>query len=266
VWRRALEPLRELQFVSLDSAGVSPTLRIRKEVYFERVIVDEPSDGESQLILDLRELNNVLAHERETDALVDLGNAFYDVQRYDKAIEAYDHAIDLDPTLATAWYNKGLALDSLQRYDEAAEAYREGLKRDGSAVWIWRNLADVQVTHLHRPEEALHAIQQAVQDEPESIRGWAIMGDVEAARGHRDLARAAYERALALPADDALGWYSRGRALIGLERYPDALDALNQALALDSENADAWHLKARALRAIGWDDEADEAERRANEL
>jgi tetratricopeptide (TPR) repeat protein len=40
-----------------------------------------------------------------------LGNILYKMKKYDDAIECYNHAIELDPMIAKAWYNKKLALD-----------------------------------------------------------------------------------------------------------------------------------------------------------
>jgi len=82
------------------------------------------------------------------------------------------------------------------------------------------------------------------------IRAWVTMGDVRAALGQPKDAAAAHARALALAPQDALGWFSQGRALIGLRRYPTALDAITRVLTLDPEDADTWRLKAKAITAL----------------
>ena len=41
------------------------------------------------------------------------GNEFYYKKKYEKSIECYDKALEIDPKNATAWNNKGLALDNL---------------------------------------------------------------------------------------------------------------------------------------------------------
>ncbi len=50
--------------------------------------------------------------------------------RRDEALAAYDRALALDPTLAQAWYNKGVSLDALGRRDEALAAYDRALALD----------------------------------------------------------------------------------------------------------------------------------------
>ena len=56
------------------------------------------------------------------------GNAFKNAGRYVDAIKCYDRAIDIEPTLAIAWHNKGLALQKLSRENEAQVAFVMAMK------------------------------------------------------------------------------------------------------------------------------------------
>jgi len=51
------------------------------------------------------------------------GDAFKSAGPYVDAIKCYDRAIDIQPNLAKAWYNKGLALQKLSREKEAQVAF-----------------------------------------------------------------------------------------------------------------------------------------------
>jgi tetratricopeptide (TPR) repeat protein len=42
------------------------------------------------------------------------GNEHYYNKEYKEAMECYDKALEIDPNDASAWYNKGLALNKLQ--------------------------------------------------------------------------------------------------------------------------------------------------------
>ena len=41
---------------------------------------------------------------------------------------SYDKATKINPNDASAWYNKGIALDNLGRYEEAIECFDEATK------------------------------------------------------------------------------------------------------------------------------------------
>ena len=50
-------------------------------------------------------------------------NALYNQGQYERALNAYNTTIGMDPALAEAWYGKGNALYKLGRFDEAASIF-----------------------------------------------------------------------------------------------------------------------------------------------
>jgi tetratricopeptide (TPR) repeat protein len=49
----------------------------------------------------------VPVHASQADDLISDGNAYYSQGMYQEAIGCFERAIDLDPSNAAAWYNKG---------------------------------------------------------------------------------------------------------------------------------------------------------------
>jgi tetratricopeptide (TPR) repeat protein len=52
-----------------------------------------------------------------------LGLAYFYKSLYDKVVADFTKSLELDPTLADAYYNKALALETAGRQEEAREAY-----------------------------------------------------------------------------------------------------------------------------------------------
>jgi tetratricopeptide (TPR) repeat protein len=50
--------------------------------------------------------------------------------KYDKAMEAFDYAIRLDPNDTTAWNDKGSALFQLGKYNESITCFDEAIRLD----------------------------------------------------------------------------------------------------------------------------------------
>ena len=88
-----------------------------------------------------------------------LGNAYYDRNRYDKAIHVYHKAVRINPEHAGTWYNLGNAYHELKHHNEAITAYREAVRIDPELTGAWYSLGIIYDT-LGRHAEADNANQQ----------------------------------------------------------------------------------------------------------
>jgi len=87
----------------------------------------------------------------------DLAEAYYNrsltyakLDQYGRAIEDYDKAIELNPTLAEAYANRGIAYSEIQRYEEATR----DLKKAGI---LFLKKAGILFLHSERGEDAVKA-------------------------------------------------------------------------------------------------------------
>ena len=58
------------------------------------------------------------------------GAAYYYLGQYQRAIEDYDKAIQLDPDYATAYYNRGGSYSDLAQYQRAIEGFDKAIQLD----------------------------------------------------------------------------------------------------------------------------------------
>src|SRR5271157_5210813 len=73
--------------------------------------------------------------------LNNLGVAYMNQQRMDKAVEEFDQALKADPGLTAAELNKGIALLNLQKLPEAEEALDTAAAKEPSNPRVWYNLS-----------------------------------------------------------------------------------------------------------------------------
>jgi tetratricopeptide (TPR) repeat protein len=73
---------------------------------------------------------------------VDIASLYYERSKYSdsmplltKAIEHYDTAVDLDPHLQEAWFNRALCYEQMARFKEARHDWEEYLKLDPNSPW-----------------------------------------------------------------------------------------------------------------------------------
>ncbi|RLI95338.1 MAG: hypothetical protein DRO92_01970 [Candidatus Altiarchaeales archaeon] len=50
------------------------------------------------------------------------------MKKFKEELEAYNKALEINPTLDRAWYNKGIALYQLGRYNESIEAFNKAIE------------------------------------------------------------------------------------------------------------------------------------------
>jgi len=78
-----------------------------------------------------------------------------------------------------------------------------------------------------------------IAEAPDSARSHRELGSVLADHGKFDLARAEFERSLAIKPEDPATLYNLGNALLQERRYDDAIEAYERALAAKPDFADA---------------------------
>ncbi|MEL6581075.1 MAG: tetratricopeptide repeat protein, partial [Cyanobacteria bacterium J06621_12] len=210
----------------------------------------------------------------------DLGNALFNLGRYEDAIAAYDQALAIKPELHEAWYNRGIALFSLGRYEDAIAAYDQALAIKPDDPEAWNNRGNA-LANLERYEDAIASFDKALAIKPDDHKAWynrgialfnleryedaiadydqalAIKPDLHEALYNRgvaldDLERyegaiADYDQALAIKPDKDEAWNNRGTALANLEKYEDAIAAYDQALAIKPDKDEAWNNRGNAL-------------------
>lgn len=212
------------------------------------------------------------------------GNAAYDAQRFEEALQYYEQAISLDGSYAAAFIGKGLALRSLMRFDEALLAYERATQLDPSDPVAYNNKSRVLILldwygeavraaeqaiqlnpnyalayynkgyalgELKRYEEELAAYEQAIQLDASFVLAYNAKGVTLNILRHYDEALAALDRAIELAPTFATAHTNRGNVLCALSRYEEAIAAYDLALQLDMGATSAVSGKSKALAALG---------------
>jgi cytochrome c-type biogenesis protein CcmH/NrfG len=87
----------------------------------------------------------VAANPRDVNALVQLGNLYYDSNRYGDAVDYYGRALDLDPRNVDVRTDRGTSYWNLGQADNAIVEFRKALEVDPSHAQTLYNLGVVYV-------------------------------------------------------------------------------------------------------------------------
>src|SRR5687768_1458254 len=84
--------------------------------------------------------------ETELQAEIDRGQELRFAGDFDGALEAFNHAIELDPESASAYTNRGLLFFDAGRYEDAIADYTTALEFDSTDALIYANRASAYGT------------------------------------------------------------------------------------------------------------------------
>ncbi len=125
---------------------------------------------------------------------VEKANSYYSQRKWDKAINAFEEAIKLDPKNAVYWQSKGTALYNQGKYDEAVKAFEEAIKLDpkNEDYWQFKGWA---LNNQGKYDEAIKAYDEAIKLDPKPGEAWHDKGLAIKSLGRTTEANAAFAKA-----------------------------------------------------------------------
>ncbi len=203
--------------------------------------------------------------EQSAARLIEEGNALEDDARLQDAMQRYEEAIRLAPTLARAHLNRGNVLLAVGNTLGAIEAFTTALKHDPAYAPAHFNMGNAYV-RSGRPQEALAAYREALAARPEFADAEVALGLLLDGLGQTEAAVASYRRALALNPQNAEVHASLGDALRSLGQHADAAESYHRALDINPQNFELHHNLGMYLQGLGHTSTAVASYRRALEL
>lgn len=177
-----------------------------------------------------------------------LGNILQQRGSHGEAEAAFRRAVELDPRLAQAHANLGHVLRATGRHDAALAAFRAALAQEPRLLSAWAGLGQSQLA-LRDASGAVTSFERALALKPGDARlrfllGTALLDTGAFARAEAELKAVAG----VLPMPET--WCNLGRAIIGQERWGDALEPLDAALRLKPDMTEAHFNRALAFFAL----------------
>lgn len=162
------------------------------------------------------------------------------VREFEKAIDNFTKAVERDPGMAVAYYDKACALSNINRHGEAVEQLNLALDRGFDA----EQARSLQFSILRREwtdrsaegkwDEAEEAVRKALSIYPEKADVWCFLGFVMQKRNDIREAESAYSKALSLDPTAEIAVHNL--ALLAIDRK-DSRRALELLGTLEKMNS-----------------------------
>lgn len=226
------------------------------------------------------------AKSSEAYAWNEKGNVHYKQGEFEEAINAYNKAIQLDPTLGWPYSNLALTYLTMGQCAEAILLYRKSielLNSNEEKAISWNGLGNVYRC-INDYANAVAAYQKAAELDPRtagmrdgaedfqaghtprSAQSWNDLGEVFFKTGAYDEAINAFNQAIKLDPESGWPYSNLARTLAGQGKYTEAIPLYQKSIDLlqeDKEKAAVWNRLGNVYRKLNDYDNAIKAYQKA---
>src|SRR5665647_377762 len=191
---------------------------------------------------------------RHFDALHMLGVIAGRTGNPTRAIELISKAIEVNPSVAAAYANRGNALSALKQHQAAIESYGKALaiKPDYANAYGNRGTA---LNELKQYQAAIASYDKATAINPDHALAWCNCGVAWYELKQYQAAIDRYDRAIAIAPAYADAYANRAAALNELKQYQAAVHSYDNALAIEPAYAFLYGRRLHAkMRICDWSD------------
>ena len=203
--------------------------------------------------------------EEDIDLLYDLAYCSEKAGYYDDSIRYYHQYLDVNPFSESAWYNLGVNFHSLEKFRKALEAFEYALTIDPEYIMAIQGMAD-SLYRLERYADAVSYYQKAMDLNEEDAEGLCEIGECYRMLSENEKAAGYFDRALKLDPN-----YADANFGIGIMKYDqgqilESIVHLKKAIKAAPYNPDYWYALGISCLDINFTEDAEEAFERAVKL
>ena len=242
---------------ALNAANSMLTLESGRRPGYDMLVAIYKQMGERDQVAEMY-VQIVAMDPDDAEAWEDLGFWRSLQEQKDVAIDAYSHALTLDPQRTTASFGLAETYLEAERYDDALPIYQNlvdsTVQVDDQAA-AYAGLAETY-NALARYDDAIQTAQALLkrsEDDPEGYYQLAIAYD---AQGQYDEAIESYQNAIESAPLNVDYYNDYASTLCKAKRYDEALDVAQQAIAMDSSMISAYETMAQIYQETNRPEEA----------
>lgn len=178
------------------------------------------------------------------------GNIYMRLKQFEKAIDAYQQAIHLDPHYANAYSNLGNCLYQQGDFEAAEKAFREARNKTPHHEDATYNLA-LLLGKTQRIPEAIVLLEALIKANPHNARALGQLGEFYLETKQAEKAVPVFEQRLTLQPKHADTHHSLGQAYALTDDVETAIAHYQEALSIQPKHEEVYHNLATATLRSG---------------
>jgi tetratricopeptide (TPR) repeat protein len=217
------------------------------EAVLERVVSDFPATESASWQL-LEKVGKVLTAMRDSEGLLWVAVEAYLAGQQDLAITFNSLAIEIDPQLAEAYSNRGIARHAQEDHTGAIEDFTKAIEIDpqSAKAYSYRGIA------RHAQEDHTSAIEdftKVIKIDPQSAKAYSNRGVARGGKEDHTGAIEDFTKAIKIDPQLAEAYSNRGVARGRQEDHTGAIEDFTKAIEIDPQSAKAYYNRGIARHA-----------------
>jgi tetratricopeptide (TPR) repeat protein len=198
------------------------------------------------------------------DILYNLGNTWFMLKKFSKAIDCYEKVLELDP--ADRMANENLAFSYVQFGDKNKGIEILNQVKEGESGYRARYIKGKLLAEAARHEEAEKELRECILLEPSGIEAREELGKVLLKQNKLEETLAVLDEIVKLKPDHYATWCSKGNVCSRMKRWNDAVFCYGNAIELKPDNYKNYYNMGVALEECGKREAAIDAYKKAIDL
>ncbi len=193
-------------------------------------------------------LDGLKKHPTSDLLWTDYADLLIEKKEFEKAIQACQKAIALNPKAILAWQRLGYCENVLGHLQNVANAHKKVLEIDPT-LWKYWTFLGVVSKKLGNLSEAVKAYEQALKIVPDDVKIWTDLGIVRMELGDFNGSVQAHQKAIAINPDFAPAWNNLAATYLEMNTLDKAEEAAKKAIAIDPEYSKG-HLTLSSIQLL----------------
>ncbi|MDJ0713471.1 MAG: tetratricopeptide repeat protein [Prochloraceae cyanobacterium] len=161
-----------------------------------------------------------------------LGDGIFLQGDYQRALDYFDKAINIDERICEVFYSKGVTLGRLEEHKEALNCFEKAIEIDREHVKSWIGKA-VALYKLGKCDRAIECCDEALKIEPKSYRAWNNKGVFFLQSEEYPEAISCFEKALDIKPTFANAFYNMACSYALQKEDEKAIEFLEKTIDID---------------------------------
>jgi tetratricopeptide (TPR) repeat protein len=178
------------------------------------------------------------------------GIEYGDLGQWDKAIDDYSIAIEIDPKFSDAYSNRGVAYGNLGLWDKAIDDYKRAIEIDPKISMTYSDCG-IAYGNLGQWDKAISNYNKAIEIDPKFTQAYSNRGIAYANLGQFNEAISDFSKAIEIDPKFVEAYSNRGIAYRNLRQYEKSITEYSKAIEIDPKYKNAYYNRGIAYMNLG---------------